>query len=61
MADNVRMIIVLDLESNLEAFYAALWITSLVIEPGAIADLFPGELDELAKSFFEKFRPVAKA
>ncbi len=59
VADNGRMISVLDPEPNLEAFYAALWIAALALDLGAIADPFPDE--ELATSFFKKFRPVAKA
>jgi hypothetical protein len=43
------------------AFYTTLWIGALMLAGNAALDPFPAELDELAKQFFTRFRPIAKA
>jgi hypothetical protein len=41
--------------------YAALWFGALLVASGELPDPFPPAIEELARDYFERFAPEAKA
>jgi hypothetical protein len=41
--------------------YAALWIGALLVASGELSDPLPAAIEELAREYFERFAPEAKA
>jgi hypothetical protein len=46
---------------GLAEVYAALWLGTLLVAAGELPDPFPPPIEELARRYFERFPPRAKA
>lgn len=49
------------IDPDVTSYYTALWISALILAANPALELGPGELDELARAFCSRFKPVAQA